>query len=214
MYKKISACAALSLALISGGLPNIAQADKGARLPPGAMYRYTNDAGQKVMTSILPKEAIYLGYEIIDTNGRLIETHEKALPEAEREAAKLLHQQKTQDEALKKLYASPKDALRARDRKVGAIQLKISYAKNNITQLNQRMSSEISTAANFEKTGRPVPEANQEAIAQISRQIAEQEKQIAGSEQEIEDLIAKFEPIIERLTVISAGQPSRETPTP
>jgi chromosome segregation ATPase len=212
MYKKISTRFFLSLALTSLCLSAIAKEGDLAPLPPGAMYRYTNDAGRPVMTSILPKEAIYLGYEIIDSSGRLLEKHEKALPEAEREAANERRRQLEQDHALKKLYATPDDALRARDRQIDAIKLKISYAKNNIVQLNQRMSSEVSAAANFEQAGREVPETNQAAIAQLARQTKEQEKRITAFENDVEKLTTQFEPIIRRLSELSQTQPSASTP--
>lgn len=211
MYKKISACFALSLVLAS---PILSAAKEGgpAVLPPGAMYRYTNDSGRLVMTSTLPKEAIYLGYEIIDSNGRLLEKHEKALPEAEREAANERRRQLEKDQNLTKLYPTPEDALRARDRKIDAIKLKISYAKNNIAQLNQRMNDEVSAAAQFEKVGQAVPETNQAAIAQLARQTKEQERQIQAFEDDIETLTTQFAPIIQRLNELGKRQPSTATP--
>jgi hypothetical protein len=212
MYKKISTCFVLSLALASPIFAAAAKEGDPAALPPGAMYRYTNDAGRLVMTSTLPKEAIYLGYEIIDSSGRLLEKHEKALPEAEREAANERRKQLEQDNALTKLYPTPEDALRARDRKIDAIKLKMSYAKNNIAQLNQRMSSEVSAAAQFEKAGQGVPETNQAAIAQLARQTKEQEKQIQAFEQDIETLTTQFAPLIERLRELNKRQPNTTTP--
>lgn len=212
MYKKISTCFFLSLVFAGLCLPAIAQESAPAPLPPGAMYRYTSDTGRLVMTSILPKEAIYLGYEIIDSSGRLLEKHEKALPEAEREAANERRRQLEQDHALKKLYATPDDALRARDRQINAIKLKISYARNNIVRLNQHLSGEVSAAASFEQVGRAVPETNQATIAQLTRQTKEQEKRIATFEQDIEALMTHFEPIIRRLRQLDKAQPSPTTP--
>lgn len=208
MYKTLSLSVVLSLALcsISVAAPAAVSAKADAALPPGAMYRYTNDAGRLVLTSTLPKEAIYLGYEVIDSSGRLLQTHEKALPEAEREAANAQRRQREEDLALRKLYATPQDAKRARDRQIDAISLKIGYAKNNIVQLNQRMANEVSAAARFEKSGREVPATNQAAIDQLARQIKEQEKQIAAFGRDIEKLNAQFDPIIKRLDELANNQ--------
>ena len=176
----------------------------GDEIPPDALYRYINDKGRLVISSTLPQEAIYSGYDIIDQHGRLLKTVEKALPEAERKRQKEALAQKDRDRKLLKLYPTAEDALRARDRKIAAIKLNIDYANNTIGQLNTKLSAEVSSAAKFEKSGRPIPDNMQAAIDQFSRQIREQEKKIDQLENDVKDVNAEFDPIIARLKKIAS----------
>lgn len=181
--------------------PWIVAAEKPAvqELPPGAFYRYRDGSGQLVMTSTLPKEAIELGYEIIDGHGRVVAVVEKALPEEERQ--RLLEEKKrqAQDEKLLRMYPTPDDAVRARDRQVQAVRLSIDYANNTLAQLRSKLDQEIAVAARHERAGREIPENLQVAIDQYRRQIREQEELIAKHRADVQALEKEYDPIIERL---------------
>lgn len=168
-------------------------------LPPGAMYRYINENKRVVLTSTLPREAIYLGYEIIDAQGRVLSVVEKALPEEERRKQQSVQSQRHRDEEMRKLYPTASDAERALERKIAAIRLNIDYAQNTMAQLNNKLAAEVSAAAQHEKAGRPIPENMQATIDQFTRQIREQNAQIEQFEADIEAARKDFEPIITRL---------------
>lgn len=180
--------------------------DKGEALPPGALYRYHTEKGRLVITSVLPQEAIYLGYEIIDPSGRVLREVEKALPEEERRQRREELLARSRDAQLLKLYSTPDDAMRARDRQISAIRLNIDYATNTINQLSDKLSREVSAAATVERQGRPIPENMQATIDQYTRQIKEQEEQVRQYEADIRKLDAEFEPIISRLRQIKASR--------
>ena len=191
---------AICLLTAAIALPSFAApATKSGDIPNGSLYRYTTEKGRLVITSTLPQEAIYLGYDVIDGQGRIIKTVEKALPESERAKQRELISIKQKDDELRKLYPTADDAIRARDRKISSIQLSIDYSRNTITQLNSKLSAEVAAAANYEKSGRPIPENMQATIDQFSRQIREQEQQIAQYESDIESVNDEFQPFIDRL---------------
>ena len=179
-------------------------------LPPGAVYRYTNVQGNMVLTSVLTPEGVQVGYEIVDSQGRVIRTVPPA-PSADeleeireaRERARSEAQQALRDAELKRMYAAPEDAERARDRQISALQLNIDYARGNLAQTRTRLDQEISSAARIERSGRRVPENTALVIDRYTRQISELETDIAHYEQEIIKVRESFEPIIERLRVIS-----------
>ncbi len=179
-------------------------------LPPGAVYRYINAQGNMVMTSVLTPEGVQVGYEVVDSQGRVIKTVPPA-PSADelaeireaREQARREQQQAQRDAELMRMYAAPEDAERARDRQISALRLNIDYAKGNITQTRTRLDQEISNAARIERSGRQVPENTALVIDRYTRQISELETDIAHYEQEIIKVRESFEPIIERLRVIS-----------
>ncbi|WP_159556313.1 hypothetical protein [Alcanivorax sp. S71-1-4] len=179
-------------------------------LPPGAVYRYINAQGNMVMTSMLTPEGVQVGYEVVDSQGRVIKTVPPA-PSADelaeireaREQARREAQQALRDAELMRMYAAPEDAERARDRQISALQLNIDYARGNITQTRTRLEQEISNAARIERSGRQVPENTALVIERYTRQITELETDITHYEQEITKVRESFEPIIERLRVIS-----------
>ena len=194
----------LSFLVLAAGLFSPALAappSKGGaeELPPGAMYRYVNENNRVVLTSTLPREAIYLGYEIIDPQGRVLSVVEKALPEEERRKQQEELSQRQRDDEIRKLYPTASDAERALERKIAAIRLNIDYAQNTMSQLNSKLAAEVSAAAQHEKAGRPIPENMQATIDQFTRQIREQNAQIEQFEADIEEAKEQFAPIINRL---------------
>lgn len=168
-------------------------------LPPGAFYRFRDRDGRLVMTSILPKQAIELGYEIIDGQGRVVAVVEKALPEEERQRRLAAQRQAEQDRHLLRLYPTPDDAVRARNRQIEAIQLNIDYASNTVVQLRAKLDQEIAAAAAHERAGREVPANLQATIDLYRRQIREQDELMAKHREEITRVEQEFAPIIARL---------------
>jgi PAS domain-containing protein len=168
-------------------------------VPPGALYRHRNAQGSLVINSVLEPEAIDAGYEIIDSRGRVLRTVEPAIPEAERRKMQEEMRLRQADAQLRRLYPSPHDAVRARDRQMAAMRLAIDYARSTIAQLDGRMAAEVAAAAEAERAGRPVPDAVQQRIDLYSRQIREQEEKILKAEQDIIAVEAEFAPIIQRL---------------
>lgn len=203
-----------SLALVAGLIapPGVMAQSSGQKreLPPGAIYRYESANGSTELTNRLPPEAIKRGYEVLDKNGRVIREVAPAMTEQEREQLKREQQrkreaarQKKEDEKLLRLYAGPSDAGRARDRQIDALQVNISYARNNVDQLKDKLAREVSAAARHERQGREVPESIHKAIDHYQAQIDELEREIDEYEREIESVREEFEPIIERLKVIT-----------
>lgn len=172
-------------------------------IPKDAMYRFRTPEGVTVLTHVLPPEAIYTGYEIVSPKGRLIRKVEAALPEDERQKRREQLQeeleQKRLDEEIRRLYATPDDAIRARDRQTKTLNLSIEYARNTLNQLEEKLNNSLAQAAGFEQKGQEVPPAIQGQIESYTRQISEQQKEIENYEKDIESVQAEFAPIIKRL---------------
>lgn len=177
-------------------------------LPPGAVYRYYSESGRLIMTNVLPREAIYLGYEVIDSKGRVLKTIEKAIPEeqrlAQQEELKAQRDRERKEAELRKLYASPDDAIRARDRQIDTLNLSITYARNTISQLEEKLNGALEQAASFEKQGKPVPEATQATIENYTRQIQDEESGVVNLQKDILSVQQQFAPIIQQLEDMQA----------
>lgn len=175
-------------------------------IPQGAYFRHVSEDGVTHWNTVLTQEAIRLGYQLLDAQGRILEDV-PAVTAADIEArarAKAEAEQAEKDKEMLRLYSSPADAIRARDRRIKAMQLKISYEKNTLSQLQHKLDGEISAASRSERSGKAVPEAVEEAIARYQRQIEASNQMITDLETEITAVETEYAPIIERLEDIQA----------
>lgn len=173
-------------------------------MPEGAYFRHVSPDGVVHLNRTLTNNAIRNGYQLLDAHGRVLEEVEGVALNDE-EARKMRMEQARQareDKELLRLYAGPDDAVRARDRKLDALDLSISYEENNLAQLQMKLDDEIATAARSERAGKPVPEGVQEAIDRLKRQIDTSEKKLADFDHEIDEANKEYSPIIKRLTEI------------
>lgn len=191
----------LPLAAAGHAQPLRAGADADA-LPPGALYRFRAADGNLMISSVLPEQAIQSGYEVIDNRGRVLRVVDAAIPEEQRLKMQQEMRIRQQDAQLRRLYPTPQDAERARDRQISSLRLGIDYARGIINQLDGKLADEVAKAAAAERSGKPVPEVVQGNIDMYTRQIREQEEKIAGLEQDIVTVGEDFAPIISRLKAI------------
>ncbi|MED5387933.1 MAG: hypothetical protein VX793_03710 [Pseudomonadota bacterium] len=174
------------------------------RMPQGAYFRHITPDGVVHLNRTLTTDAIRNGYQLLDQHGRVLEDVEgvRINDEEARQMRLQRARQEREDKELLRLYAGPEDAVRARDRKIDALELSISYEENNLAQLQMKLDDEIAMAARNERAGREVPEGVQEAIERLRRQIDDAEEKLAGFERDIEAARNEYAPIIERLKEI------------
>jgi chromosome segregation ATPase len=192
------------LALLA--LPILTPAAPKQNEPAGeVMYRYTKPDGTLAVSATLNEQAIHAGYQVLDHNGRVLRREPPAPPEeqARRRQAMAAEQQAQRqaerDKELERLYAGPEDAVRARERQIEALELRISYATNTLAQLEEKRDQEVSLAARAERAGRPVPEGTRQAIEEYQRRMAHVRQEIAGYEKDKQAVREQYAPIIERL---------------
>lgn len=202
----------MAFILVSPLLPSSVWARSGQRanerIPDGAYFRHETTDGVVHLNRTLTMDAIRNGYQLLDQYGRVLEDVEGVeLNDAQAKAQRMKQaRQAREDRDMLRLYAGPEDAERARDRRVEALELSISYEENNLAQLQAKLDDEIATAARNERAGREVPEVVKEAIDRLQRQIISAEKKLREFDQEIDQANQQYAPIIERLEVIEKGQ--------
>lgn len=200
----------LVLALLA--LPILTPAAPKQNEPAGeVMYRYTKPDGTLAVSATLNEQAIHAGYQVLDHNGRVLRREPPAPPEeqARRRQAMAAEQQAQRqaerDKELERLYAGPEDAVRARERQIEALELRISYATNTLAQLEEKRDQEVSLAARAERAGRPVPEGTRQAIDEYQRRMAHVRQEIAGYEKDKRAVREQYAPIIERLEELAGS---------
>ena len=200
----------LVLALLA--LPVLPPAAPKQNDPAGeVMYRYTKPDGTLAVSATLNEQAIHAGYQVLDHNGRVLRREPPAPPEEQARrrqaiaAEQQAQRQAERDKELERLYAGPEDAVRARERQIEALELRISYATNTLAQLEEKRDQEVSLAARAERAGRPVPEGTRQAIDEYQRRMAHVRQEIAGYEKDKRAVREQYAPIIERLEELAGS---------
>lgn len=183
-----------------------------AAVPAAAaeLFRYINEDGIVVISSTLPPRYATRGYAVIDSRGRVLREVERQLnPEElrarqEREAAREAERQarerrRAQDEELLRLYGSPEEVARARDRRIDSIEANIATVRAGIARLRAQQSDFQAQAAELERAGRTVPEHIVTALERIDAQIEERQATILMREEQIEETRESFDRDQERV---------------
>lgn len=139
------------------------------------LYRYTDDQGVTVLgRQGVPPEFIGRGYEVLNDQGRVIKVVPPA-PSAEEMQRLLADKARASSDAqLLRLYSTPEDIDRARDRKLAELDGLIGVARSNLQSARLQQDNLQSQAADHERAGREVPE---HLLAQIANQKDEQLRQ-------------------------------------
>ena len=167
------------LILIIAALPHMASA-AGAQGEGVKSYRYKDDQGRVVLSRQgVPPEFIANGYEVLDSDGRVLRTVAPAPSLEERRRLAAEKARAKSDAQLLRIYSEPADVDRARDRKLAELDGIISVAQSNLHSLRTQQANLQGKAAEFERAGRQVPE---HLLVQIDNLKAEQ----AGVEKDIQ----------------------------
>lgn len=177
------------------------------------MYRYTDENGQVVIGSSIPQEATQRGYDILNSNGRVVTIiapapteQELAERSAEQQRQDALEHQRGQDRKLLKRFSHPDQVRNAMDRKIHELEGLISLKKGNITVISGQLNAEQSRAANLERSGRKIPEATLEKIRRLETQILDIEQEIEIQSQDIQTQREIYEIDIRRLQQLTNGK--------
>lgn len=200
----------LSLLLIATA--SLASAEQTAR-----WYRYYDDSKQANVTDNITPEHVARGYDELTASMQVIRhvAPQKALTPQEIAAARAKRdadaQRAKDDKQLLRLYSSPADAEHARDRQLDALQLRVDFSSNALTNLRQRRASEAQKAAVFERTGKPVPADLKQSIANYDKQVLAAQAEITQRKADQDKVRAEFTPTIQRLVELT-GKPAASTP--
>ncbi len=147
-------------------LPLVAQATE--------LYRYVDDQGVTVLSRQgVPPEFIGKGYEVLNDQGRVVKVIAPAPTAAERQRLLAEKARASSDAQLLRLYSSPADVDRARQRKLAELDSLIGVARGNLQSARSQQANLQSQAAEYERAGRQVPST---LLTQIDGQKAEQQR--------------------------------------
>ncbi len=194
--------------LYLGSLSTVSIAMEAESAAAAYMYRYKTESGEQTVGFQVPAHAIKHGYEILNKRLRVV----KVIPPAptEEELAAIQQQSMTakEEERLLAAFSSSADAIRARDRKIGALDVIIKITQSNIHRLNIEYETLASQAANIQRKGGSIPDLLEENMASIIRQINDADNFIRGKQTEIDAIYEDYGDDISKLQKIESRNKS------
>lgn len=180
-------------------------------------YRFKVD-GKTILKDHVPPEYADLGYEVLGSNGMVIEVVKPALTaeelaaiaaqEAAQQArAKAIAKRKEEDMTLLRLYSQPEDVERAKQRQIFELENYIQLQRRNIADLEEKLEAEQNRAANIERNGREVPADVRTDIIQLQNSIKDSEKNISQRQAAMQEITRNMAEQYERVLILQVYQP-------
>ncbi len=177
------------------------------------LYRYTNQAGEVVISSHVPGEVTHRGYEVLSTTGRVLEIikhepsdKEKATARQRWEDHRKKKAQAKEDADLLRLFSSTREVDQTLKRQLKEIDNRIRAIEQNIEQEQPIYQQQQARIAARKREGRQVSDGliQNIKILQASRQRSEQT--IADYQKEKEQLRVDYTKRKERLRFLLETQ--------
>lgn len=165
-----------------------------AASPPSVqLYRYTDDRGVVVLDRQgVPPEFISKGYQILNAQGRVLQTIAPAPSAQEAQAASVKRAQAAADAKLRARYTGLDDLERARQRQLGEIDGMVSLTRGDLQTLQGQQASLQGEAATQERNGQPVSPVVLNQLEALRQRRAELNAQLQRYQQMREDTDRAF----------------------
>lgn len=188
------AAAALALAVPALAADNAAAATH---------YRWTDASGVVHFSDTIPSSALAGGYDIVNNNGLVIRHVGRELTPAERKAVateaarvaaakRLQQQQSMEDSQLLSAYPTEHDLARSQQAQLQQIRADIGSLQTNLQSQESNLTDLLSHAADLEHSGKPVPPAVNQRIAEQRATVNSERKAVAQRRTDLAQASAKF----------------------
>jgi len=178
------------------------------------LYRYKNEQGNLVMGQAIPPKFVSRGYDILNAQGRIIETIPPALNAKQIAQRDALFEQEEQvkiaqaaqdeiDSNLKQLYSHPDDAVRILQRRIQDIKSVIQVKTIRINNAKKQIREQEELAANKQRKGLSIPKSTFEKIGVFKKDISNAQADILELKQEFDIILSEFDVKIRRLEQIT-----------
>jgi chromosome segregation ATPase len=172
---------------------------------PVQLYRYTDDHGILVLDRQgVPPEFVSKGYQVLNAQGRVLQTIPPALTPEQVQANAAKRAQANADDKLRTRYTGVDDLERTRQRQLAEIDGLINAANNDLTNLNAQQASLQGDAANQERNGQPVSAMVLDQLEAVRQHRAELNAQIDRYKQMRQGANRTFDADRARLEQLSA----------
>lgn len=157
------------------------------------LYRYVNEEGVKVLASSIPPQYVAGGYEILDTQGRVVEVVPPAPAPADLARVEAERKMFEEYEILARRYSSVEDILAARDRRLANLDASIAILRGNINNLITQIEELTSKAAGHERAGQAVPKNLLNNLSEVRAELTVTERKLALRQAEHQEIVDRFD---------------------
>jgi hypothetical protein len=173
------------------------------------MFKWVDEEGNIHYSDRVPPQHAKQERREYDVRGKEVRVYERArTPEEKAEAARLAaieeakkreaEKKAVHDRSLLATYSSEEDMLMARDGKLASVDALIQLTRSRIESTETRLREYAAEAAEFERSGKPVPNALQDQIKTARDLITENREFVREKEIERETIAAQFDADIDR----------------
>jgi len=188
----------------------------------GKLYKWVDENGQVRYGDRIPARYAREGNQTLNKEGVVVDrkppaktpeqiAEEARIKKAEAEAERVRREKAYQDRILLDTFTNEDEMVMTRDGKIQAIEAVIRITNGRTQKLKQRLAGLTQSAANFERAGKPVPEAITNEIAESRHKIAQNNRYIANRKAEQQKIREKFEADIKRFRELKTAEASAAT---
>ncbi len=172
----------------------------GNMVPPEYAQQETRTINKRGITTEIKGRAM-TRQEVLEE--RRLAEEQKAKAEAEK---KRKQEQASRDRVLLATFLKAEEIIAARDRKLAVYDGYLELSHISIGKLNKRLEGEQRRVADFERSGKPVPDYTKEQIRSIRSQITARETFMRQQESERELLRKKYDADYQRFIELKGGR--------
>jgi hypothetical protein len=181
------------------------------------IYKWVDENGEIQYGDRVPPQYAARERSVINDQGQTVKVYAAAkTPEEKAEAQaharqqaeekRLAEQQAVRDHSLLSTYSSEEDMLMARDSKVASMDTLIQLTHSRLESMQKRIDELTNDAADFERSGKKLPEGLVNQMKNTREQIRQNEEFAKNKEREKEQIAQKFDEDIKRYRELTSKQ--------
>jgi len=181
------------------------------------IFKWVDENGEIQYGDRVPPQYASKERSVIDDQGRTVKVYEapkspeekavaQALMKQQAEAKKSKEQEAVRDHSLLSTYSSEEDMLQARDSKVASVETLIQLTNSRLESMQKRLNELTNDAAEFERSGKKLPDGLVNQMKNIKEQIQHNEDFLKAKQEEEEEIAHKFDEDIKRYRELTAGR--------
>lgn len=178
----------------------------GNAVPPEYAQQESRTINKQGMTTEITERA--LTKEELAAREQNGDAEQQRIEEEKRQQAleeKRAKEQQKRDRVLLATFLNEEEILRSRDRKLLAIDANLELTGITIEKLRSKLDNEEARVANLERQGKPIPERNQQDIANLQKQIDDKQRYHDLKVEERQALNDEYEAYITRFRELKGG---------
>jgi hypothetical protein len=173
------------------------------------IYKWVDEDGKTQYGDRVPARYATVERSVINDQGRTVKVYEAAKSPEEKAEAQALEkkmaeekknteQQAIHDHSLLSTYSSEEDMLLARDSKVASVETLIQLTNSRLDSMQKRLNELTNDAAEFERSGKKLPEGLVYQMKNTEEQIRQNEEFVKSKQNEKAQIARKFDEDVKR----------------